>query len=289
MFDYEKAFSRNIGWITPEEQHTLQNKRIAIAGAGGVGGEHLITMARLGVGKFNISDFDEFEIHNFNRQAGAFLSTLNQPKSDVMQRFAKDINPQLDINTFDQGINETNVDEFLKDVDLYIDSLDFFALEARKLVFKKCEEKKIPLVTAAPIGMGVAFLCFMPGKMTYEEYFKFGQLNRQEQLIRFLVGLSPSMLQRSYLVMPDSADFNQEKGPSLPMAVKLCAGLAGSYAVKILLGRGKVLSAPHGLHFDAYKNKFKKTYLPFGNNGLTQQLKISIARKILIKDQNVSG
>jgi len=289
MFDYEKAFSRNIGWVTPLEQQTLRNKRIAIAGAGGVGGEHLITMARLGIGKFNISDFDEFEVHNFNRQAGAFLSTLNQPKSEVMERIAKDINPELKINSFNQGINETNVDEFLKDVDLYIDSLDFFALDARKLVFKKCEDKKIPVVTAAPIGMGVAFLCFMPGKMSFEEYFRFGQLSRQEQLVRFLVGLSPSMLQRSYLVMPESADFNQEKGPSLPMAVKLCAGLVGSYALKILLGRGKVLSAPHGLHFDVYKNKFKKTYLPFGNNGLTQQLKISIARKILIKARNVSG
>jgi enoyl-[acyl-carrier protein] reductase II len=39
--------------------------------------------------------------------------------------------------------------------------------------------------------------------------------------------------------MPESADFDLEKGPSLPMAVKLCAGLAGSYALKILLGRGR--------------------------------------------------
>jgi molybdopterin/thiamine biosynthesis adenylyltransferase len=283
MFDYKEAFSRNIGWVTPLEQQTLRDKRIAIAGAGGVGGEHLITMARLGIGKLNISDFDEFEVHNFNRQAGAFLSTLNQPKAEVMERIAKDINPDLDINTFTQGINETNVDEFLKDVDLYIDSLDFFALDARKLVFKKCEDKKIPVLTAAPIGMGVAFLCFMPGKMSFEEYFRFGQLSRQEQLIRFLVGLSPSMLQRSYLVMPKSADFNLEKAPSLPMAVKLCAGLAGSYALKILLGRGKVITAPYGLHFDVYKNKFKKTYLPFGNNGLTQKLKIRIAKNVLIK------
>lgn len=288
MFNYKKAFSRNIGWVTHDEQQVLRNKRIAIAGAGGVGGEHLITMARLGVGKFNISDFDEFEIHNFNRQAGAFVSTLNQPKSKVMEDIAKDINPELDINSFNDGINEANVDEFLEGVDLYIDSLDFFALDARKLVFKRCEIKKIPVITAAPIGMGVAFLCFMPGKMSYEKYFRFGELNRQEQLIRFLVGLSPSMLQRSYLVMPEAADFNLEKGPSLPMAVKLCAGLAGSYALKILLGRGKIISAPYGLHFDVYKNKFKKTYLPWGTNGLTQKLKISIARKLLIKAQNVS-
>jgi hypothetical protein len=72
------------------------------------------------------------------------------------------------------------------------------------------------------------------------------------------------------------------------MAVKLCAGLAGSYALKILLGRGKVLNAPYGLHFDAYKNKLKKTYLPYGNNGWIQKIKISIARKTLIKTLKVS-
>lgn len=52
-FDYDKAFSRNIGWVTPEEQLILRTKRIAIAGLGGVGGSHLMTLTRLGVGKFN--------------------------------------------------------------------------------------------------------------------------------------------------------------------------------------------------------------------------------------------
>ncbi|MEO9945196.1 ThiF family adenylyltransferase [Paraglaciecola sp.] len=281
MFDYTRAFSRNIGWITPDEQQILRSKRIAIAGAGGVGGEHLITMTRLGVEKFNISDFDKFEVHNFNRQAGAFLSTINQPKSAVMENIAKDINPDSQIKSFNDGINKHNVDDFLFGVDLYIDSLDFFALDARKLVFKKCEEFKIPYVTAAPIGMGVAFLCFMPGKMSYEEYFRFEQHSRNEQLIRFLVGLSPSLLQRDYLVIPESANFQKETGPSMPMAVKMCSGVAGTYALKILLKRGKVLCAPTGLHFDAYKNKLKKTYLPFGNNGLLQRLKIKLATNLI--------
>ncbi len=73
-FDYDLAFSRNIGWVTKEEQTSLKNKRIAIAGMGGAGGEYLITMSRLGIGKFNTSDFDAFEVGNFNRQAGAFFA-----------------------------------------------------------------------------------------------------------------------------------------------------------------------------------------------------------------------
>lgn len=283
MFDYQKAFSRNIGWVTEEEQQILKNKKVAIAGAGGVGGIHLVTLARLGISNFNISDFDDFEVHNFNRQSGAFMSTLGQQKVDVMESIAKDINPESTIKSFPEGIFAHNVDEFLAGVDIYVDALDFFALEARKIVFQKCYEKNIPVVTAAPLGMGCAFLCFMPGKMSYEQYFRFSGKSEDEQLIQFLIGLSPAMLQRPYLVDNSKVSFIEKRGPSTPMAVNLCAGIAGTYVLKILLNRGPVLAAPYGLHFDAYRNKFIKTWRPFGNNGLGQRVMFHIAKKNVAK------
>lgn len=284
MFNYQQAFSRNLGWVTEEEQNQLQSKRIAIAGAGGVGGVHLLTLARLGIANFNIADFDDFEIHNFNRQSGAFMSTVNQQKVDVMERMARDINPEADIKSFPKGVFEYNVDEFLEGVDLYVDALDFFALEARKTVFRKCYEKNIPVVTAAPLGMGCAFLCFMPNKMSFEEYFRFeDKKTEDDQLIQFLIGLSPAMLQRPYLVDKTRVSFTEKRGPSTPMAVNLCAGIAGTYALKILLNRGEVLCAPYGLHFDAYRNKFVKTWRPFGNAGLIPRIMFHIAKRIVCK------
>jgi molybdopterin/thiamine biosynthesis adenylyltransferase len=281
MFDYQTAFSRNIGWVTEAEQDKLRQCRVAIAGAGGVGAEHTLTLARLGIGKFHLSDFDQFDVHNFNRQAGAFMSTLHQDKVKVMAQMTRDINPQAEIISFEQGINAQNVDAFLQDVDIYVDSLDFFALEARKLVFQKCYEKQIPVVTAAPLGMGCAFLCFMPGAMSYEQYFRFAGRSRDDQLIQFLIGLSPAMLQRSYLVDQSRVNFQQQRGPSTGMAVKLCAGIAGTYVLKIVLGRGDIVAAPHGLHFDAYRNKLVKTWRPFGNAGLVPRLMFRIAKKLV--------
>jgi len=282
MFNYQQAFSRNLGWVIEDEQTQLQNKRVAIAGAGGVGGVHLLTLARLGIANFNIADFDDFEIHNFNRQSGAFMSTINQQKVDVMERMARDINPEADIKSFPKGVFEYNVDEFLEGVDLYVDALDFFALEARKIVFRKCYEKNIPVVTAAPLGMGCAFLCFMPNKMSFEEYFRFEDKETEDdQLIQFLIGLSPAMLQRPYLVDKTRVSFTEKRGPSTPMAVNLCAGIAGTYALKILLARGDILCAPYGLHFDAYRNKFVKTWRPFGNAGLIPRIMFHIAKKIV--------
>ncbi|PID43541.1 MAG: hypothetical protein CSB48_05620 [Proteobacteria bacterium] len=282
MYCYDEAISRNIGWVTEKEQKVLRGKKVAIAGLGGVGGAHLITLSRLGVSNFMISDFDDFEVHNFNRQEGANVSTIHRPKIDVMRERALDVNPESNIEGFPDGISEANIDAFFSGVDLYVDSLDFFALSARKLAFKKCEEKGIPAITAAPLGMGCAFLAFLPGEMTFEDYFKLDGCTEEEQLIRFLIGLSPSMLQRNYLVDMTRADFKAKKGPSTPMAVDLCAGIAGTNALKILLGRGDVVKAPRGLHFDAYKNKLVTTWRPGGNSHPLQKVAFLIAKKMLL-------
>ncbi len=67
----EQAYSRNLGILSPAEQEKILNSRIAIPGLGGVGGQHLITLARTGIGKFTLADFDTFEVKNINRQYGA--------------------------------------------------------------------------------------------------------------------------------------------------------------------------------------------------------------------------
>ncbi len=170
-FSYDDAFSRNIGWVTRDEQQVLRGKRVAIAGLGGVGGSHLVTLARLGVGKFSIADFDRFGLANFNRQAGASMSTIGEPKVDVLARMAHDIDPEIELRCFAEGVTAENLDEFLRDVDLYVDGLDFFAFDARKAVFDACAKRGIPAVTVAPIGMGAALLSFLPGRMSFEEYF----------------------------------------------------------------------------------------------------------------------
>jgi molybdopterin/thiamine biosynthesis adenylyltransferase len=284
-FRYAEAFSRNLGWVTEDEQAILRSKRIAIAGMGGVGGQHLLTLTRLGIGGFKIADLDEYELANFNRQAGANLDTIDQPKVEVMEAMALAINPELEITTFTAGVSRDNLDDFLDDIDLYVDGLDFFALDIRKVVFEACDERGIPVVTAAPLGMGTAVLNFIPGGMSFEDYFRFGGHSESEQGLRFMMGLSPSLLQLGYLVDQTRADFNAKKGPSTPMACEICAGVAASQALKILLNRGKVVAAPRGLHFDAYRNKMKITWRPGGNRNPLQQLGLMIARQFVLENR----
>ena len=214
MFSYQEAFNRNLGWVTETEQQVLAEKRIAIAGLGGVGGAHLLTLARLGIGKFNLADFDHFELPNFNRQAGANIHTLWRDKLGVMAEMAVAVNPGLEIGRFAEGIHAGNVSRFLDGVDLYIDGLDFFVLDERQRIFALCAERGIPAITAAPVGMGAALLVFLPGRMTFEQYFRLGTHPFAEKAARFLAGLTPSMLQVGYLVDPSRVDFISRKVPS---------------------------------------------------------------------------
>ena len=280
-FSYDEAFSRNLGWVTEAEQARLRHARVCIAGLGGVGGVYLLTLARLGVGAFSIADFDSFALANFNRQAGAAVSSLARPKIDVMVEMARDINPELDIRVFRHGLDPGNLDGFLDGADAYLDGLDFFALDIRRRVFAQCWERGIPAVTVAPLGMGAALLNFVPGRMSFEDYFRMDGHEEAEQALRFLVGLSPAMLQMRYLVDPSRVDLRRRRGPSTVIAVQLCSGIAAAQVLKLLLRRGPVVAAPAGLHFDAYRNRLARTWRPGGNDHPLQRLLLSVARRRL--------
>ena len=236
QFNRDLAFSRSIGFITKEELSLLKNKTVAIAGMGGVGGSHFLTLIRLGVEGFHIAEMDTFGIENFNRQTGANMNTIDRSKIEVMEELGRAINPDIRITKFPNGVNADNVDLFLQGVDAYVDSLDFFAFKARQLVFEKCFAKKIPATTVGPIGMGAALMNFIPGKMSFMDYFQWKKDDTDVQLgVKFLVGITPSMPHRSYTVDPTAANFKEKRGPSTPMGIELCAGVMGTEMLKILL------------------------------------------------------
>jgi molybdopterin/thiamine biosynthesis adenylyltransferase len=280
-FEYAEAFSRNLGWLTAEEQSRLRGKRVAIAGLGGVGGVYLLSLARLGIGAFHLAEGDRFELANFNRQVGATCSTVGRSKLEVLVEMARDINPGLDIRQFPEGVTRENVDDFLVNADLYVDGLDFFAFEARSFTFGACARLGIPATTAAPLGMGAVLLNFLPGKMTFEEYFGFEGHSEIEQALRFLVGLSPAMLQRTYLVDRTRVNLAERRGPSTVIACQLCAGVVTAEALKILLNRGPLLAVPWVLHFDAYRNLCRRTWRPWGYRNPLQRLARALVRRQL--------
>lgn len=277
-FNYEEAFSRNLGWLTPQEQQRLKRARVAVAGMGGVGGVHVQALVRLGVGALNVTDFDSFELANFNRQAGAATSTVGRAKVEVMRDFALDVNPEIDVRVFPNGLDENNLADYLDGVDLLIDAIDFFANDLRPALYRAARERGIPVVCAAPLGAGASLICFKPGGISFEDYFGFAGCDDVTMAVRFMVGMSPRLPQRQYLAYPEIVDFVKRRVPSLGMACQLAAGMAVTASMKLLLGRAGVKGAPHSYQFDAYLGRFFHCWRPGGNRNPLNLGAIAVAK-----------
>src|SRR5687768_836552 len=209
------------------------------------------------------------------------MSTVGRPKVEVLAEMARDINPECELNIFPDGVQEHNLARFFEGVDLYVDGLDAFAFNAREAVFAYCAKQGIPAITVAPLGMSAALLNFMPGRMTFEQYFRLEGKSDLEKSIRFLVGFAPALLHRHYLVDKSRVNLAEARGPSTGLSCQLCAGVAAGEALKILLKRGKVWAAPHAIQFDAFRNRMVHTWRPGGNRHPLNRLAIAIAKRQL--------
>jgi molybdopterin/thiamine biosynthesis adenylyltransferase len=280
-WSYDVAFSRNLGLISAAEQDTLRQTTIAIAGMGGVGGVHLMTLARLGIGGFQIADPDRFEAANFNRQYGALVANLGQPKAEVMAEYARQVNPDVRLKLFPEHIDAHNIAEFLAGADIYIDGVDFFSFSARRMIFAEARRRGLWAITAGPLGFSTAWLVFDPRGMSFDEYFDLrDDMTGVEQTAAMAVGLCPAGTHLPYLDLKQ-VDLKTGRGPSAGLACQLCAGVAAAEVLKIRLGRGQVRPAPYYFQFDAYRQTFRRGRLWWGNRHPLQRLKRTLLARRL--------
>jgi len=270
---YALATKRNLGIVSPEEQQKLRNSRIAIVGMGGGGGIYLTTLVRMGIGRFNIADFDAFSIVNTNRQAGAMQSTIGRPKTEVMAEIARDINPSIEIRRFDNGINEQNIEDFLHDVDIVFDAVDVFAQPARLLLYRTARRLGKPVLFSAPLGLSATLGVFTPDGMSFEDYFDIREgMTPFEIMIAFLVGLAPGGTHLKYMDL-SRVEPAEQAGPSSAAAISMMAGVVGVEALALLLNRRPPVAAPIYTQFDPYIGVYIRGRLRWGNRGPIQRLK----------------
>lgn len=270
---YQTAVSRNLGILDSDEQSQLRSSRVAVAGLGGVGGIHFLTLVRMGIGAFNIADLDTFSEININRQVGASSSTTGRNKTTVMAEMAKDIHPSVNLNIFDNGVQPENAERFLKDVDVVVDSIDFFQIKARRLLYKTARNLGKTVVFSAPIGFSATLHIFTPESMSFDAYFDINDgMSPYEQLVAFAVGLCPRGTHWQYMDT-NKVNLASHSGPSIASACDISAGLLTTEILCILLRRRPPKSVPYYVQFDPYRRLYRNGYLMFGNKGPIQRLK----------------
>ena len=112
----DEIFSRSELFWSAEFQHALNTKHVAVFGLGGVGGYCAEALARSGVGKLTLVDFDCVSASNINRQLIALHSTIGQKKTDLFEKRIKDINPEIELNIIDDFYTDTEIEaDFVAD------------------------------------------------------------------------------------------------------------------------------------------------------------------------------
>jgi len=126
---------------------------IAVIGLGGVGSWAVESLARSGIGKLTLIDFDDIAESNINRQLQALTSTIGQKKAQVLQQRAIQINPDIQCNIIDDYINQENHREFLSldhHYDYVIDAID--SIQFKALIIYTCKRNKTPIVMTGGAG-----------------------------------------------------------------------------------------------------------------------------------------
>lgn len=255
---YDSMVERNIGVLFADEQKQLKDTCIAVAGCGGMGGLSAEQLVRLGVGHVKIADPDTFAVHNLSRQTGSTSSNVGCNKAEVLARHFKDINPQVRIDVFTDGVHPDNVEKFVDGAAAVIDGTDLSTLDSTVRMYDAARKRNVCVVNPNAIGFGVNVFVFGPATMSFAEF----------------LGLSPDKDPRSSLTklvpyVPSYADLNifrkaaagEINIPNLAMPQYLGTSIAVSEAIMIVLGRIKPPKGPNPRVFimDLQDRKFQIT------------------------------
>lgn len=146
-----EAFSRSALLLGDNGMQKLFSARIAVFGAGGVGGHCIEALARSGVGTLHLYDDDTVSISNLNRQIIALHSTLDKPKAQVIADRVRDINPACDVQAIRMFYLPQNAHQVdLAQYDYVVDCIDTVA--AKLELIQRCTALNVPIISAMGTG-----------------------------------------------------------------------------------------------------------------------------------------
>lgn len=137
--------------IGREKLEILKKSKVIVFGIGGVGSFTVEALARCGVGKISMVDFDTIDITNVNRQIHAFKENVGLYKVDEMKKRVNSINEDIVVDTFKEKLEKENISKFnLEEYDYIVDAID--TITSKIFLAKYAFEKNIKIISAMGAG-----------------------------------------------------------------------------------------------------------------------------------------
>jgi sulfur carrier protein ThiS adenylyltransferase len=134
-----------------EVKSHLSRFRVGVAGAGGLGSNCAVSLARSGVGTIVISDFDVVEVLNLNRQY-YFLNQVGLMKTEALKETISNINSEVTVIAHQKQLDRYNIPEIFAGCNVIVEAFD--SSEMKEMLIETVQEKipGIPLI----VGSGMA-------------------------------------------------------------------------------------------------------------------------------------
>ena len=187
----EPRYFRNIPALTEAECSVLRNKRVLVAGCGGLGGHIIDQLARIGVGKLRLADGDVFEETNLNRQLLSRVPLLGVSKARAAAAHVSEVNPDVAVEAAEVFLTADNVSEMIAGCDIVMDALD--NIPSRHILSRACSEAGIPYVYGAIQGWVAQAGISMPGDDLIGRLFPREVEIRDNSVLSFTPALCASM------------------------------------------------------------------------------------------------
>ena len=193
---YPYRYIRNRETISREEQLRLSKSRVAVVGAGGLGGQVILLLARVGVGHIVVVDYDRFDETNLNRQALSSQRAMGRSKSKEAVMVVGAINPGVLIIPHQARIDPSNAKEVLEGSDVIVDALD--NIPARFTIEDASKSMGIPLVHGALAGLEGQLMTVFPDdpgiKRLYGSSVTGGERSKSPEAVLGVPALMPSFI-----------------------------------------------------------------------------------------------
>ena len=153
-------YLRNRETISLKEQLRLAESRVAVIGAGGLGGQVILLLARIGIGHLVVVDRDVFEETNLNRQALCNKNSLGKSKAKEALVSVEAVNPGIKVSAYPVKLDSSNASEMLAGSEVIVDALD--NVSDRFVLEDACKKLGIPLIHGALAGFEGQVMTIFP-------------------------------------------------------------------------------------------------------------------------------
>ena len=187
----EARYLRNIPALTEAECRMLREKKVLVAGCGGLGGHIIDQLARIGVGSLVVVDGDVFEESNLNRQLLSSVPLLGVSKAKAAAEHVARVNPDVTVEAVENFLTEANGNALIDRCDAVLDALD--NIPSRRILAAACAEAGIPYVYGAIQGWVAQAAVSLPGDDLIPKLFPEDVKIRDNSVLSFTPALCAAM------------------------------------------------------------------------------------------------